>query len=72
MKIAQINLLKAYNVLIAGSLTLIGYDACVTDPDVEYRSPSAKFIVNRRVSSSLTDLPIVRSESCFAGRFYHY
>lgn len=57
MKIAQIKLLKAYNVLIAGLLTLIGY-ACVTDPNVEYGSPSAKFIVNGRVSSSLTDLPI--------------
>lgn len=57
MKKARITILKTCNVLIAGLLTLIGF-ACVTDPRAEYGTPSAKFIVNGKVSSSLTDLPI--------------
>lgn len=53
----KIKLLKTYNVLITGLLAILGYSTACDSKD-EYGTPSAKFIVNGKVKSSETDLPI--------------
>lgn len=53
----KIKLLKTYNVLIAGILALLGF-ATACDPKDEYGTPSAKFIVNGKVTSLGTEQPI--------------
>lgn len=53
----KIRILKTYNVLLAGLLTILGF-ATACDSKDEYGTPSAKFIVNGKVKSSETDQPI--------------
>lgn len=57
MKRVQIKMLKSYNVLIAGLLAIIGFASSCDSKD-EYGTPSAKFIVNGKVTSSETEQPI--------------
>jgi putative lipoprotein (rSAM/lipoprotein system) len=49
----KIRILKMYNVLLAGLLSILGF-ASSCDPRDEYGTPSAKFIVNGKVSSTET------------------
>jgi putative lipoprotein (rSAM/lipoprotein system) len=57
MKTARIKFLKTYNVLIAGLLAILGFSSSCDSKD-EYGTPSAKFMVNGKVKSLETDLPI--------------
>lgn len=56
----NIRILKTYNTLIAGILTLLGFStACSSsESEDEYGSPSATYIVNGKVTSSETNQPI--------------
>jgi len=53
----KVRLLKTYNWIIAGLLSILGF-ASSCDPKDEYGTPSAKFIVNGKVTSSETHQPI--------------
>ncbi len=53
----KIKILKTYNVLITGLLTILGF-ATACDSKDEYGTPSTKFIVKGKVISSETDQPI--------------
>ncbi|HEX2396036.1 MAG TPA: radical SAM-associated putative lipoprotein [Bacteroidales bacterium] len=50
-------ILSTYNVLIAGIMAVLGF-ASSCESRVEYGTPSARFIVNGKVTSSVTDQPI--------------
>ncbi len=52
----KIKILKTYNVIIAGLLSILGFASSCDSKD-EYGTPSAKFIVNGKVKSD-TDQPI--------------
>jgi putative lipoprotein (rSAM/lipoprotein system) len=57
MKKAKIEIIKFYNVIIAGILSVLGFiTAC--EPKAEYGTPSANFIVNGKITSSETNKPI--------------
>lgn len=56
MSKVQLRFIKSYNWFITGLLTLLGY-SCTFGPH-EYGTPSAKFIVNGRVTSASTEQPI--------------
>ncbi|MCG8410447.1 MAG: radical SAM-associated putative lipoprotein [Bacteroidales bacterium] len=53
----KIKLLKTYNILITGLLSILGF-AIACDSMDEYGTPTAKFIVNGKVKSSKTNQPI--------------
>jgi len=55
----KIKLIKTYNVLITALLGLLGFaTACDLNEASEYGSPSAKYIITGKVSSSKTNQPI--------------
>lgn len=51
-------ILKTANALIAGLLSLLGFSTACDDIKVEYGVPSAKFVVNGKVTSAETNQPI--------------
>lgn len=57
MKKARIEIIKFYNIIIAGILSVFGFTTSC-DPVAEYGTPSANFIVKGKVSSSETNKPI--------------
>lgn len=51
MKTSYKRILKTYNILLSGLLTLLGF-ASSSESREEYGTPSAKFIVNSTVKSA--------------------
>ncbi len=55
----KIRILKTYNWILAGLLSLLGFASSCDSRD-EYGTPSAKFTVNGKVTSAETNLPVER------------
>jgi putative lipoprotein (rSAM/lipoprotein system) len=66
MKTVQTKLLKTYNAIITCLIALLGFSTSC-EPVMEYGTPSAKFIVKGKVSSSETSLPIKRIQVVMQG-----
>ena len=59
MRATKIKILKIWNIIIAGILSILGFaSSCKDEPLVEYGSPHAKFIVNGTVTDKTTQTPI--------------
>ncbi|HYX06311.1 MAG TPA: radical SAM-associated putative lipoprotein [Bacteroidales bacterium] len=55
----RVKLLKTGNYLIAALMALLGFSvSCENSTRVEYGTPSAKFILKGKITSSETDIPI--------------
>lgn len=57
MKKAKIKIIKFYNIIIAGLLSLLGFTTSC-DPKAEYGTPHANFIVKGKITSFETNKPI--------------
>lgn len=60
MKVLQNKFFKIHNVIIAGFLALLGFGPSCEKiiPRVEYGTPSAKFLVNGKIESGVSNKPI--------------
>jgi len=58
MKKLEIKFLKAYNLVLAALLAMLGFGSCENRVVAEYGTPSATFIVQGIVESSDSDQPI--------------
>lgn len=57
MKTVRKRILISYNFLLKGLIAILGFvPSCI--PGTEYGTPSAKFIVNGKVTSAATNLPV--------------
>lgn len=66
MRKAKIKIIKFYNVIIAGMLSILGFTTSC-DPVVEYGTPYANFIVKGKITSSETDKPIENIQVTMGG-----
>lgn len=66
MRKAKIKIIKFYNVIIAGMLSILGFTTSC-DPVVEYGTPYANFIVKGKITSFETDKPIENIQVTMGG-----